>query len=463
MECEERGWGALSTAGADVGADFSRRRLLARTATVGMSVALGSTLLRSRALADAVAPTDVFVLVFLRGAVDGLNTIVPYGDAHYTRAARPNIGVFDSIPLGDNYFGLHPALGPLIGTNRAWDPALGIGDLALIQACGTFANTRSHFDAQDITDRGVGRKSDSSRDGWLGRHLMARSEQSATLRAVGMAAATPHSLHRPGLNPILMRTPADLGLSSFNSTWAEPALSSLYGGFMHSMSPDAASALAAVTKMRGLGTYSPRATVLATDPAYGIDPLSVGLKTLAQLIKADPTGSPVRFGLEAVAIDHGPYDLHRGMGTSTVGPLRDRLAELGTALAAFRYDLQDVDGTSTSRFWDRVTVCVVSEFGRRLEENGVGGTEHGHGGVAMVLGGGIKAKAPGSSSNVWLRNGWPGLDLPSLDDGDLKVTTDVRDIFREIASVRLGGDSAELNSTVFPSFTAQPLGFAKPK
>ena len=445
--------GALAACAGDLAPEPSRRRLLAKSAAVGISLALGSGLGRARAWAEeTVGPTDVFVLVFLRGGLDALNTVVPYGDPAYSAALRPNVRVADPIPLGDGTFGLHPALGALVGTGNAWDPALGIGDLALIHLTGTWQNTRSHFDAQDIADRGVGAKSDPDKDGWLARHLLARSAHSATLRAVAMADATPLSLYRRGLTPVLMRTPASLGMTMHTATGTEAAMRALYSGFTHSMAPAGLTALDSVTAVRSLGTYSPRLGV-----TYGTDALAQAFKTVAQLVKADPAGSPVRFGLEAVAIDHGPYDLHRGMGTSASGALRDRLAELGNALAAFRADLQDVDGTAARRFWDRVTVCVVSEFGRRNEENGAGGTEHGHGGVAMVTGGRITGRAPGSTSNVWLRGGvWPGVGAGA---GELPVRVDLRDVFREIAANRLGARSADLSSTVFPGHTPAALGF----
>ena len=452
------GLGALARDDCDLAPDPLRRKMLARAATAGITLALGNGLLRGRAYAaETVGPTDVFVLVFLRGGLDGLNTVVPYGDPAYTTALRPNVGIRDSLPLGDGFFGAHPALAPLIGAGKAWDPTTGIGDLAFVHATGTAANTRSHFDAQDLTDRATPTKSLGPKNGWLARHLRARSETSRTLRAVGIAGATPLSLYGPTVAPILLKAP--LALSTFTGTSAETALASLYSGFTHSAADAATKGLAAVTDLRGLGTYTPRFGV-----TYGTDVLGAGLKTVAQLVKADPTGSPVRFGLEAVAIDHCPYDLHRGMGTSTAGPLRDRLTEVGNALAAFRDDLQDLDGTSGKRFWDRVTVCVVSEFGRRPEENGAGGTEHGHGGVAMVLGGGVKGKATGRTSNVWLRDGrWPGVGVEHRVDGDLAVTTDVRDLLREIATVRLGAPAATIGD-VFPYHAAYaPLGFALPK
>lgn len=461
-DCPDDGPGALGALAPDsdlLALESGRRRVLKRLGVVTVGLAMARSLGNVAAAAEGPPPADVLVYIFLRGGLDSLNMVVPYGDPDYSAANRPTIGVYDSIALGDGFFGLHPAMSALVGPGKAWDPTTGMGDLAFVHAAGSPADTRSHFDAQDIIDRGVQAKGAANRDGWLARHLLSRAPTGPALRAIAVSSSTPVNLIGGGLNPVVMHTTADVSLRSVNATQVEPLLRRMHQGFAHPMVGASTTALDAVAKVRGLGSYSPAIGV--TYPANG---LAYGLKSLAQLIKAG-----ANIGLEAASIDFGGFDMHKGMGTSAVGPLHDLLGQVADSLAAFRSDLQDIELATAQPYWKRVTVVAVSEFGRRFKENGNAGADHGHGGAMAVMGGGISGKAAGGG-NVWLKDGWPGLsdaaDRPpgsGLVTGDLQVRADYRHVLWEVARQRLGALDAN-RATVFPALPLAPfMGFAQPK
>jgi len=406
---------------------MTRRGLLKRSGGVALAIAAGPALrTRYAYAADAVPlPTDRFVQVFLRGGMDAVNAVVPAADAAY-RAARPGIAVPEAalVPL-DSTFGLHPALSAL---KPLWDA----GELAVVHAAGNPAGNRSHFEAQDALDCGVPQSS-QARSGWLARHLSSRSATGPALRAVGVGGTKPLSL-AGALNPITFDS-----LDSFNvdvwdgiRTRYERALRDLHADISHPIASTASGTLSAVSEVRQLvaAGYTP-----APGAAYPDSEFGRALRNVAQCAKGS-------VGLEVATIDIDSWDHHTALGDHLTGALATKLRDLAAGLAALRTDLGEL--------WATTTVAVVSEFGRRLEENGDGGVDHGHGGLMFVLGGGVRG------GQVYGR--WPGLAPGDLDHGDLAVTTDWRHVYAELVAKRLG-NAANL-PTVFPGLTPAFLGLA---
>lgn len=418
------------TAGEPAGCDcgpgdgLTRRRVLAGFGAMG---ALAATEVAAPRLAFAVggpATGDLVVSVFLRGAMDGLSAVVPYADADY-HAARPGVRVPASAVLKlDGRFGLHPALRPLVTPWRR-------GDLAIVHAVGSPHPTRSHFDAQDFMERGVPGDVRLS-SGWLGRHLATRPGRSQ-LRAVAMGGGVQLALRGP-VPAVALRRIADFSLVTEDAerTVLETTLDRLFAGLSHPMSSTGSSTVGATRRLRALSrtTYRP-----AAGAAYPDTELGKQLMEVARLAKA-------RVGLEAACVDSTGWDTHQGMGSAKSGRMASLLGELGSALGAFYADLGGLRG---------VTVVVMSEFGRRVSENGSGGTDHGHGGVMFVMGAGI------NGGRVYGR--WPGLSPRRLDRGDLAVTTDYRDVLGEVLLSRAGARSL---APVFPRHLVRPLGLAVP-
>jgi uncharacterized protein (DUF1501 family) len=408
---------------------ISRRGLLKRSGGVAVAMAAGSVLRRGVAYADEVPPpSDRFIQVFLRGGMDALNAVVPAGDAAY-RAARPGIAVPESalVPL-DATFGLHPSLAAL---KPVWDA----GELAVVHAVGNPAGNRSHFEAQDALDCGV-QHSSQARSGWLTRHLLSRAPTGPALRAVGIVGTKPMSLSG-NLNPITFHALDSFDVDVWDGirTRYERALREMHSGITHPIAATASETLSAVTEVRGLvaAGYAP-----APGAAYPDSKFGKALRNVAQCAKGS-------VGLEVATVDIDSWDHHTALGNHLTGQLATKLRDLAAGLAALRTDLGEL--------WATTTVAVVSEFGRRLEENGDGGVDHGHGGLMLVLGGGIRG------GQVYGR--WPGLAAGDLDHGDLAVTTDWRQVYAELVAKRLG-NAANL-AAVFPGLTPAHLGLANPR
>lgn len=404
---------------------MSRRALLRRSGGVAVALAAGSVLPRAVAEAAEPPPSDRFIQVFLRGGMDAVNAVVPAADAAY-RAARPGIAVPESalLPL-DSTFGLHPSLAAL---KPLWDA----GELAVVHAVGNPAGNRSHFEAQDAIDCGVQRSS-QARTGWLARHLISRSSTGPALRAVGVGGTKPMSLVG-GLNPITFSSLQSFDVDVWDGirTRFERSLRELHAGISHPIAATAGGTLAAISEVRALVAdgYVPTEGAAYPDSKFG-----KALKDVAQCAKG-----PV--GLEAATVDIGNWDHHTDLGDHLTGVLATKLRDLADGLAALRTDLGPL--------WATTTVVVVSEFGRRLKQNGDGGVDHGHGGLMLVLGGGVRGGQ--------IYGSWPGLAPASLDHGDLAVTTDWRQVYAELVAKRLG-NAANLPA-VFPGLVPAYLGLA---
>ncbi len=382
----------------------------------------------ARTAAAAGTRKKLLIAIFQRGAVDGLNMVVPHGEANYY-AARPTIAIArPGTPGGaldlDGFFGLHPRLAPL----APWWTA---GHLAVVHASGSPDATRSHFDAQDYMESATpGVK--STRDGWLNRYLQAREahDTRSPLQAVALTTQMPRALQGRaaalavgGLDDFAVRTDA-AAAAAFESAYAASADRALTTTAAEAF--DAMRRLAASSR----GPYAPSLGV-----TYPRSPFGRALQEIARLAKAD-------VGLEIAFAESTQWDHHANEGGAT-GQIANRLDDFGRGLAALAQDLGD-------RMADTVIV-TMSEFGRTVAQNGSGGTDHGHGNAMFVLGGAVKG------GQVYGR--WPGLAPEQRHDGrDLAITTDFRDVFAELVVRHLGADAAAA-AAVFPGHTMRPALF----
>jgi uncharacterized protein (DUF1501 family) len=392
---------------------FSRRALLAGAGGFGACF-LPSGL---SVAAEPKAETPVLLCVFLRGAADGLNIVVPHADPEYYRLRRAIAVPRPGEPRGaidlDGRFGLHPRLEPL---KAAFDAK----QLAIIHAVGSPHPTRSHFEAQDYMQTAAVGDASAAR-GWLAGYLSSRSVEDAALRAVAISSLSPLAL-RGYRDALVAENLRDFRLSA--SDGLGPVLAS---GFRRLYAADAARPAERAGR-RALDASQLVARVLGkrrTSPGYQRD--TQDFADVAKLIKAD-------IGLTAAWIDLGGWDTHRQQGSTENGDLPRRLEHLGRALAAFRADLADS--------FERVVVLVMSEFGRTARENGTGGTDHGHGNVMLVLGGKVQGGR--------VLGEFPGLAREHLFEGrDVPVTTDFRDVLGELCERHLQMPDA---AGLFPGF-----------
>ncbi len=409
---------------------FSRRVFMKNGGLALLSLGFAPAFLARTIEAAGTARRKILITVFQRGAVDGLNMIVPFGERDYY-AARPSIAVpkpnaADGAVDLDGFFGLHPRLGSL---KPLWDSK----QLAIVHASGSPDGTRSHFDAQDYMESGTpGVK--STQDGWLNRYLHAREHAEATpFRAVALAPQMPRALQ--GLEPALaIGQIGQFGIRAGQATDMVQA----------SFESEYAAAADKVLNRTGGQAFDAMRMLKAADPAkyqpehgaeYPRSGYGEALRQIAQLIKAD-------VGLEVAFAEAGGWDTHVNQGAS-VGQLAGRLDDFARGLAALALDLGD-------RMAD-VVILTMSEFGRAVAENGNRGTDHGHGNAMMIIGG---ERVRGGK--VYGR--WPGLAREQRYDGrDLAVTTDFRSVFAEVVTSHLGVADTQ---KIFPGFKdAQRLGF----
>ena len=378
----------------------------------------------ARAVFGAPAPetrNKRLVVIFQRGAADGLNIVVPHGEQQYF-TMRPSINIPRKAVCDlDGFFGLHPALSPFL---PLWEQR----HLAIVHAAGSPDPTRSHFDAQDFMESGTpGLK--ITEDGWLNRSLrempLAKSAQNAAFRAIALGPALPRILS--GTEPVVAMNNINdfsVGGRSAKASSAASAFEAMYG---HSTD--------AVLHTTGEETFDAVKMMKSADPSkytpapganYPKGRFGDSLRQLAQLIKAN-------LGVQVAFADIGGWDHHVNEG-STEGQLANVLGDFAHSLAAFWIDLGDL-GEDT-------IVITMSEFGRTARENGNRGTDHGHANVMFVLGGPVKG------GKVYGR--WPGLDASQLYEGrDLALTTDFRQVVGEAVARHMGNKDL---ATVFPGF-----------
>ncbi len=355
-----------------------------------------------------------FVVVFLRGGMDGLHAVMPTGDASYT-TLRPNLSASaaEGTPLND-YFTLHAGL-------QALYPLYESGDLAIVHASGSPDNSHSHFDAQDYMEHGTpGDK--STTDGWLARALV-QTGQTETLSAVALGSTVPEVLRNAALSPISMKSLAAFSLLNTAVTY-EQTLTALYATDT-TLSSTADSTFATIRQLQALISNSAQYPGAEN---YPDSEFATQLKDVATLLKAD-------VGVKAVNLDVSGWDSHENEESM----LASNFQVLAEGLAAFYTDL----GTLTQD----TTVVVMTEFGRRAYENASGGTDHGHGSCMFVLGGGIQGGQ--------ILGEWPGLaDHQLHGPGDLAITTDYRSVLSTLLTYRHGLSDV---SAIFPEFTPEHI------
>ena len=377
---------------------------------------------------------NIMVAIFLRGGADVLNILTPLSgdDRAYYEDARPElkIPVAELLPLGGDPFGLHPAMGALYDIYNT-------GDLAIVRAAGMHSDTRSHFDAQAFMERGAPDQALPS-TGWLTRHIETApfTIGSDELGNVALETALPASF---------ASSPDAIALNKFNSfdlntgeyEWRDELKASIRQMYelgtsdSHVYGVNALDAVDIVTANFS-DDYTPEPGVVYPDNGFGDH-----LKMLAQIIKK-------QVGLRTATIDLGGWDTHKSQGGGSTGYFSDMLGVLSDGLGALYADLN----TSQTDYRGRVTIATMSEFGRRFVENANVGTDHGHGGMLMVLGG---------QANGGLHGVWPGLHTDQLYNGkDLAVTTDYRRVLSELIIRQFNNTNIDY---VFPEYTGySPLG-----
>lgn len=412
------------------------RRLFLKNGAIGLAgfgfMAAAPELLHQFASAQSAVKTygkkKTLVTIFQRGAVDGLNMIVPYGDPAYYSLRRTIAvqapGKTDGAIKLDNTFGLHPAMASF---ENLWRD----GRFAVINSCGSPDNTRSHFDAQDYMESGTpGVK--STRDGWLNRAMQTTATAAdSPFRAIAVTRQLPRSLY--GKAPSVAMT----DLSDFTIK-AGLYTADLKGGFEGIYEQNVKDDLSATGKdtfeaMNFLKKADPAKFKPENEAVYPNSQLGRSLKQIAQLIKAG-------VGLEVAFAEMNGWDTHLNQGGAR-GQLANLLRDLSNSISAFVADL--------GKRMDDVVVLTMSEFGRTARENGSRGTDHGHGNAMMVLGNGVKGgKVYGE---------WKGLANDQLNEGrDLAITTDFRDIFSEIAVKLL---NAKRTAELFPKHRVDKANF----
>ena len=363
------------------------------------------------------------IVIMLRGAIDGLNVVAPYGDANYERL-RPTIAVArpgqeNSLIDLDGYFGLHPALRPL---HDLWLQHR----LAFVHASGSPDPTRSHFDAQDYLESGTpGRK--STQDGWMNRLVASMAGPQGPTRAISIGPVLPRILTGRISTTNIASGAAAGKATALDRPQIGDAFAQLYQGQdkLSTMYKEAQSA-----RKEMMASMEDESRI-----ADGGAPLPHGFPgdaaRLATLIKNDPR-------IQFAFVPLGGWDTHANQGAGS-GQLANRLVPLGQGLATLARGLGPI--------FNETTIVVMSEFGRTARQNGNSGTDHGHGNVMWVLGGSV------AGGRVF--GDWRGVGDAQLHDGrDLPVTTDFRSVLAHVVERHLKLSDQQLQ-TVFPSMPAQ--------
>ncbi len=394
-------------------------------AVVG-TAAIPSFLTRAAWGAATAQSNKRLVVVFQRGAADGLNIVVPHAESAYY-AMRPSINIPRNQVIDlDGFFGLHPSLASF---KPLWDQ----GHLAMVHAAGSPDTTRSHFDAQDYMESGTpGVK--STADGWLNRTLQTERAADSPFQAVALGSSLPRILSGKA------SAVAVSNVNAFSIAGGNPAAAPIGNTFeaMYAQSVDA------VLHGTGNETFEAVKMLKSADPQhytpapganYPKGRFGDALRQTAQLIKAN-------LGVQIAFTDIGGWDHHVNEG-ATEGQLANVLRDFSQSMAAFWTDLGPLA--------EETVIVTMSEFGRTARENGNRGTDHGHANVMFVLGGPVRGR------RVYGR--WPGLNQSQLNEGrDLALTTDFRRVLGEAVSGHLG--NAQLN-TVFPGFDNAPGQFLR--
>lgn len=370
------------------------------------------------------------IAIFQRGAVDGLNMVVPYGERSYydlrpsIAIAKPASGNAEAAIDLDGFFGLHPSMNSL---KSIWDSRR----LAIVHASGSPDNTRSHFDAQDYMESATpGVKSTPA--GWLNRYLQAeQTEASSTFRGVAMARQMPRSLQGPA-PAVAISNLSDFSIRAGRaSSQVQGSLEALYDEMQNDVIRDTGKeTFEAVNYLKKVNPSQHRP---ANGAQYPGSAFGNALLQIAQLIKAE-------VGLEVAFADIGGWDTHTNQGNAR-GRLANLLQDFSQGISALVTDL--------GKRMDDVVILTMSEFGRTARENGGRGTDHGHANAMFVISNNVRGgKVYGN---------WPGLKNDQLYEGrDLALTTDFRDVFAEVATRHMGAKNL---GKIFPGYSPTAAKF----
>lgn len=399
---------------------LSRRGLIRSLAAGGVATTVGTAVVTTAPPASAAPARAVLVVLSLRGAADGMSLVVPHGDPVYY-AGRPRIAVpRASLLAPDAFFGLHPGLAPIV-------PMFQAGEVAAIHATGMAVPNRSHFEAMELVEDAA--PGSALRSGWLNR-LVALSSAGDPLQGLAVGDTPPASLSgSAAVMTIHDLATAQVPGDSANDT-GHPRRVSLDAMWAGRGGPMAAGMRAALAGVDRLAAAQAQADHVATYPDTD---LGRALSSVARTLRAD-------LGVQVVTVDQGDWDMHVNLGSLGSGEMKGNAAELGSAITAFFGDL----GAARPK----VTMVVLSEFGRRVVENSGRGLDHGWGNVMFAVGAGVK----GGYYARWT-------PLQNTLDADLAVTTDYRDVLAEVVAARMPGSSL---AAVFPGLAPTRVGFMRP-
>ena len=393
---------------------LSRRDFLKTAATLSAGMALWALppWLHAAAKMASNNKSKTLVVLFQRGAADGINTVIPFADPNYLKL-RPSIGIKSGVLDLDGSFGFHPSLAPLL-------PLWKEGHLAVVHSAGSPDNSRSHFDAQDYMETGTpGIK--GTADGWLNRTVASFPKAGVDpLAAIAISARPPRILR--GEIPVTSMT----SLKEYTFSQGPDAAKTfedMYSGSSGLLGKAGIATADSIKKLQSLIT----STLGTSYAGYGNGYLGRALSDLAAILKS---GAEVKVAF----VDIGGWDHHTGE-SYRLGSL---LEDWGKSLSAFWKDLGEKAKD--------VVVVSMTEFGRTAAENGSQGTDHGHGSVMFMLGGPVKG------GKVYGK--WSGLEKENLNEGrDLPVNTDFRQVLCEALGKHLGVKS---ESSIFPGFNPGP-------
>ena len=326
------------------------------------------------------------LVVFLRGGADGLSLLAPVGDPAYATTRGP-LAVTGGLPV-DGTFALHPALSHL---HARWQ----LGQVAAVPAVGVPKMSRSHFDAQFRVESAASATGSAGDAGWLGRHLRRTAHRAPRpFRGISFGAANVPRLLGGTTDAVAAPSLAALSLgrgrlSSEQETQFRSVLAEMWTG------DDARAALTVVD----------RAAALRPPASAEPDPVADTLSVLA-----------AGLGTEVAVVDLGGWDTHAAQGTNS-GTFRSLAEQLDRTVESMLSAVPDA------------TVLVVTEFGRRVQPNSSGGTDHGRGAAAFLVGTNVRGG---------VRGDWPGLAV--LDEGDVVTANDLRDVMAETTLAVLDGD-----------------------